>query len=539
MSTEHTSLWERYQKYLCVTPEVGVSVDVSRVRFPDDYLATMSPAIASAMDAMEALEAGAIANSGENRMAGHFWLRAPELAPTSELARAIKAAITEVRAFTDLVHQEKLRSGNERFKHLVHIGIGGSALGPQFLCEALRTNQDPFTVDFLDNSDPDAITVLFARLEGELDQTLVSVVSKCGYTPTPKYVQLEVERIFTRHGLDFARHALATTVDGSDVDHRSTAEHWLGKFRMWDWVGGRMSVTSAVGLLPAALQGVDIVAFLRGAAAMDRATRTRDTIANPAAMLALMWHWLGQGRGEKNMVVLPYRDRLQLLPRYVQQLVMESIGKKHNRDGEVVEQGLTVYGNKGSTDQHAYLQQLRAGTNDFFVVFVRAQKDRADATTEIEPGVTLGDYLFGSSEGSRDALYERGRDSITITLPDVSAESLGALIALFERAVGIYAELINVNAYDQPGVDKFVADPTAHLQQAVIAHLHHIEAPQTAEEIGYEIGQPDKVENIYRLLQRLAGDPARGLKCAPGQTVFNEQFSLTHRPMQNALEVTR
>jgi glucose-6-phosphate isomerase len=272
---------------------------------------------------------------------------------------------------------------------------------------------------------------------------------------------------------------------------------------------------------------------------MDRATRTRDTTANPAAMLALMWHWLGKGRGAKNMVVLPYRDRLQLFPRYVQQLVMESIGKKHNRDGEVVEQGLTVYGNKGSTDQHAYLQQLRAGTNDFFVVFVRSQKDRAEATTEIEPGVTLGDYLFGSSEGSRDALYERGRDSITITLPDVSAESLGALIALFERAVGLYAELINVNAYDQPGVDKFVADPTAQLQQAILAHLQHMELPQSAEEIADAIAQPDKVENVYRLLQRLASDPARGVACAAGATPFEEQFALIRRLVQDTSEVTR
>ena len=102
------------------------------------------------------------------------------------------------------------------------------------------------------------------------------------------------------------------------------------------------------------------------------------------------------------MVVLPYKDRLSLLPRYVQQLVMESIGKKLNRAGIEVEQGLTVYGNKGSTDQHAYLQQLRAGKNDFFVLFVRVQR-RSVKPYEIKPDVTLGDYLFCSAEGTRNA----------------------------------------------------------------------------------------------------------------------------------------
>lgn len=525
MTTTTNSLWDRYRAHLCAVPEL-LTLDISRVRFPDTLFDAMAPAIASAFDAMEAIEAGIPANISENRMVGHYWLRAPHLAPHTELRDDIERTVDEVVAFAEEVHFGSIRVGGEPIKHLAHIGIGGSALGPQLACEALRSSEDLLSVDFLDNSDPDGITVLAEKLGTELAQTAVSVVSKCGFTPTPRYVHLEVARLFAANSLDFARHAIATTTPGSDLADRAGREHWLAKFPMWDWVGGRVSVTSAVGLLPLALQGVDIRAFLHGAAAMDTATRSRDPHKNPAMLLALMWHWLGGGKGEKNMVVLPYRDRLQLLPRYIQQLVMESIGKRLDRDGQLVEQGLTVYGNKGSTDQHAYLQQLRAGKNDFFVLFVRVQKDRAQPTTEITPGITLGDYLFCSSEGSRDALYERGRDSITITLPELTPKTLGGLIALLERAVGFYAELININAYDQPGVDKFVADPTVALQQLVLHHLRSAGFPHSSTEIAVAIERPAQVETVYKLLERLSADPTRGIVCSPAELPFDNRYHI-------------
>jgi glucose-6-phosphate isomerase len=408
---------------------------------------------------------------------------------------------------------------------VIHVGIGGSTTGPQLVCHALSSPRDAATLHFLDNSDPDGIDSVMDRLEGRLDETLVSVVSKCGYTPTPRYVGFELETIFERHGLRFADHAIATTMEGSDLDRRAIDERWLARIPMWDWVGGRTSVTSAVGLLPAALQGVDIRALLEGAAAMDRLTRQRELARNPSALLAAMWYWLGNGHGEKNMVVLPYKDRLALLPKYVQQLVMESIGKKADRSGAVVRQGLTVYGNKGSTDQHSYFQQLRDGANDFFVTFVHTLAGRNREAVEIMPGVTLDDYLYGSLEGSRNALHDRGRDSITISLPEISAHSVGMLIALFERAVCLYAELIDVNAYSQPGVDKHVADPVVRLQAAVLSYLHGA-PPQTAEEIAAGIGQSEAVESIYKLLHRLQCDPARGVVREPGSKIFEERFSM-------------
>ena len=131
-------------------------------------------------------------------------------------------------------------------------------------------------------------------------------------------------------------------------------------------------------------------------------------------LLALMWFHAGNGRGEKDMVILPYKDRLALFSKYLQQLVMESLGKEKDSDGNVVHQGIAVYGNKGSTDQHAYVQQLRDGVQNFFVTFIEVERDRAGERMEVEPGVTSGDYLQGFLRGTRAALYENGRESITI-----------------------------------------------------------------------------------------------------------------------------
>jgi glucose-6-phosphate isomerase len=245
--------------------------------------------------------------------------------------------------------------------------------------------------------------------------------------------------------------------------------------------------------------------LLAGAAECDRATRTRDTRKNPAALLSLMWYHGTGGRGEKDMVVLPYKDRLLLLSRYLQQLVMESLGKRLNLKGERVDQGIAVYGNKGSTDQHAFVQQLRDGVNNFFVVFIRVLESGGEAV-EVEPGITAGDYLHGFQLGTREALFENQRQSITITVPRADARSIGALIALFERAVGYYGSLVGINAYHQPGVEagKKAAASVLALQSKVMSGL--TAGPQTPEQIGARMGSPDAVESIYLLLEHLAAN---------------------------------
>src|SRR5437868_14587555 len=171
---------------------------------------------------------------------------------------------------------------------------------------------------------------------------------------------------------------------------------------------------SAVGLLPMALLGFEIDRFLEGAAAMDQLTRVDVVEQNAAMLLALMWFYAGEGRGTKDMVILPYKDRLALFSRYLQQLVMESLGKEKDRNGKIVHQGIAVYGNKGSTDQHAYLQQLRDGVPNFFVTFIEVQKDRATAPVQVAGELTSVDYLHGVLRGTHQALFAIRRVSIII-----------------------------------------------------------------------------------------------------------------------------
>src|SRR5258708_36852026 len=125
---------------------------------------------------------------------------------------------------------------------------------------------------------------------------------------------------------------------------------------------------------------------------MDEPRPIREATQNAAMVLALMWYYASNGKGEKDMVVLPYKDRLALFTKYLQQLVMESLGKEKNLAGENVHQGIAVYGNKGSTDQHSYVQQLRDGVLNFFVTFVEVRNDRRGARFEVEDGITIGDF---------------------------------------------------------------------------------------------------------------------------------------------------
>ncbi len=523
MPATNSQLWDRFRHRRWTDAALGLSLDLSRV---EAVLDDADPELRDALAAMADLEAGAIANRDEGRRVGHYWLRAPELAPGPEEARAISAEVDAVERFASGVRAGEIRGDGGPIGDVLHIGIGGSAVGPQLVCDALGDDGGPVRPHFLDNADPDGVDRVLARVAGRLDRTLVSLVSKSGWTPTPHQVLEEVRAAYERAGVAFERHAAATTMPCSELDRHAIETGWRARFALWDWVGGRTSVTSAVGLLPAALAGADVRALLAGAAAMDRCTRRSDPAANPAALLALAWHRLGEGRGARNMVVLPYRDRLALLPRHVQQLVMESVGKAHDRAGRVVQQGLTVYGHKGSSDQHSYLQQLRDGPDDFFVTFVHVRADRDGESVEVAPGLTLGDHLFGHLEATRDALWERGRQSITISVRDAGAASVGALIALFERAVGLYAELIDVNAYHQPGVDKAAAAGVVALQREVMDHLAGAAEPLSAEELAAAVGRPDRAETVYKLLERLAEDPRRGVVQEGGPEPFGERYRL-------------
>ncbi|MEX0746340.1 MAG: glucose-6-phosphate isomerase [Phycisphaeraceae bacterium] len=514
MEQDAAQAWRRYRKHLTRCAGVGLTLDVSRMRFSPRYWSRMEPAMTRAYEAMAQLEQGAIANPDEGRMVGHYWLRAPELAPSADIRQQIEQAVQRVRDFAGDVHAKRIKPPRAaRFTDLLVIGIGGSALGPQLVADALGTKRDKMRVHFLDNTDPEGIARVLESMQARLKSTLALVVSKSGSTPETRNGMLETRAAFQSQRLDWPAHAVAITGDGSKLDRQASDEKWLARFPMWDWVGGRTSLMSAVGLLPAALQGLDVHGLLDGAAEIDRITRRQQTTRNPAARLALMWHHATAGRGEKDMVILPYKDRLLLMSRYLQQLIMESLGKEKDLDGDVVHQGIAVYGNKGSTDQHAFVQQLREGLDNFFVTFVVVLQDMprpgAHKAIEVEPGVASGDYLHGFWQGTRQALTDAGRESITITLDKFDAKALGALIALYERAVGFYASLVNVNAYHQPGVEagKKAAAEVLDLQKQVIDHLaKHTDETFAPDQLAEAMDRPGDVEAVHHLLEHLAAN---------------------------------
>jgi glucose-6-phosphate isomerase len=380
---------------------------------------------------------------------------------------------------------------------------------------------------FLDNTDPDGFDLVLEGIGDGLPETMTIVISKSGGTKETRNGMLEAKVFYQSKGFHFEKCAVAITGINSDLDQLAKRDKWLARFPMWHWVGGRTSVTSAVGLLSAALQGIDIDGLLEGARLCDEVTRKKESRANPAALLALMWYHATKGRGEKDMVILPYKDRLCLFSKYLQQLVMESLGKEKDLDGKIVHQGIAVYGNKGSTDQHAYVQQLREGVNNFFVTFIEVLRDREGHSPRVDVDVTSGDYLNGFLQGTRKALSDKGRESITITIERIDARSIGMLIALYERAVGLYASLINVNAYHQPGVEagKKAAELVIQLQSRVFSFLRKEKGKAfTAEEIASAINVREEAESIFKLLEHAAANVDHKIKKVPDRLPFNSRY---------------
>ena len=501
-----SSSWNQFNQSFVRYPDLGFSIDFSRVDLPSGYFDQLTGKITTAEAAMRAVEAGEIANPDENRMVGHYWLRNSSLAP-AELKSEIDSTLAATLKFAADVHAGKIApAAGGKFTRILVVGIGGSALGPQLVAEAITPANPPLDISFFDNTDPDGISRVLAKIGSELASTLTIVISKSGGTKETRNGMLEAEAAYRAAGLDFARHTVAVTGVGSDLDKHAVAQDWLARFPMWDWVGGRTSIMSAVGTLAAALQGVDVPQFLAGAAAMDEKTRSLPASQNAAMILALMWYHIGQGKGAKDMVVLPYKDRLVLFSKYLQQLVMESLGKELDLDGKIVNQGIAVYGNKGSTDQHAYVQQLRDGVNNFFATFIEVRKAQNTPPLEVEPGFTSGDFLQGFLRGTRQALSGNGRQSLTLSIAELNAFSLGMLVGLFERAVSFYASLVNVNAYHQPGVEAGKKAATVFLSNltAVRAALPSDEAGLTAEAIASSLSM--EPEDAFHILNHLAAN---------------------------------
>src|SRR3984893_16030089 len=244
-----SSLWQRFQQYFLRYDKPDFAIDISRMKFPDGFLEKMRPRIDKAFVAMRELEAGAIANLDEKRMVGHYWLRNSALAPNAELRRDIEETNQRIKEFASAVHSRKITSPNGRkFEHILLIGIGGSALGPQFIADALGSSRDPMDIYFFDNTDPDGFDRVLAKIDNRLAQTLVIVISKSGGTKETRNGMLEAQAEFKSAGLQFPKHAVAVTGVGSDLDKHAEQNGWLARFPMHDWVGGGAAGMSGGGL---------------------------------------------------------------------------------------------------------------------------------------------------------------------------------------------------------------------------------------------------------------------------------------------------
>jgi len=427
---------------------------------PDSLLIEQGT-VEAALQSMRNLEEGAVSNPSEGRRVGHYWLRHPAKAPEPE----IKAAIED-----SWMALERFVSGLEsKFNHVVWVGMGGSALGPQLLAGAHKYQPGNRQFDFLDNCDPQTYERILAHRN--LTETLFVIVSKSGRTSETMSALSFIEAECASQDVELSDRIVALTAPDSALEQKALNERWLGVFPIWEWVGGRTSVFSSVGLLPVMLLGGDYRAFLDGARKMDQWTLDGGLGENPALTLAAALSD-SVDCGWPNLAILPYSDRLDLLGRYLQQLVMESIGKETVTDGETDPKGLTVYGTKGTTDQHAFVQQLREGSDDAVIGFVEVL-DHEVGTWHPELAIAATDSLSAFLAGTRKALIDVDRYCFTLTLERLDESHLGALLAFWERVVGFLGALWELNPYDQPGVEagKVAAKEVLALQQELCAAI--------------------------------------------------------------------
>ena len=222
-----SSILETYTDNLYTNKTLNFFLDLNEAQLPDASISELAPLLSEALRAMQNLENGAIANPDENRPVGHYWLRNHKLAPTVEIQNQISDTISSIKSFSAAVHQGQLLNPKGGvFTQILLIGIGGSALGPQFIADALD-HKSGMKISFLDNTDPDGIDHVLADLSDVLSETLVIVISKSGGTAETRNGMLETQNVFINNGLDFSRQAVAVTGQDSQLYKIASQDNWL------------------------------------------------------------------------------------------------------------------------------------------------------------------------------------------------------------------------------------------------------------------------------------------------------------------------
>lgn len=365
---------------------------------------------------------------------------------------------------------ETAKDIRKKFDNFVVLGIGGSALGPiavfQALCH-LRHNELPKKARKApklyveDNVDPERMASLLNMLD--LEKTVFNVVTKSGATSeTMSQYLIIMDILKAKFGDKAKEHMIATTSANRGNLIKIAKAEGFKTFYIPDGVGGRFSELCPVGLLPAAVLGIDIKAMLKGAAFMDKLCKSKDFKKNPALCSALL-QYLSMKNGKNISVMMPYADSLKYIADWYCQLWGESLGKAVDKDGKTVYAGQTPVKALGVTDQHSQIQLYREGPFDKVITFIAVENFRAEV--EISEGCkefpdvnflcrhTLSELINTERKATEYALTTAHRPNFTITLPEVNAFTIGELLYYFELETAYTGAMLNIDTFNQPGVE--------------------------------------------------------------------------------------
>lgn len=386
---------------------------------------------------------------------------------------------TGMMGWTELPYNQKeivediiatAKNVKKKFDNFVVLGIGGSALGPiavfQALCH-LRHNELPKKVRKApklyveDNVDPERMKALLDVID--IEKTCFNVITKSGATSETMSQYLVIMKILKdKLGAKAKDHMIATTSEKKGNLIKIAREEGLKTFYIPDGVGGRFSELCPVGLLPAAVVGIDIKELLKGAAYMDKICKNKDVRKNPALMSALL-EYLAMQKGKNISVMMPYADSLKYIADWYCQLWGESLGKAVDKNGNKVYAGQTPVKSLGVTDQHSQVQLYREGPFDKVITLIGVENYRT--TVEISEGCkdipdvsflcghTMNELITAERKATEYALTTANRLNYTITLPEVNAFTIGQLLFMFEMETAFAGEMLNIDTFNQPGVE--------------------------------------------------------------------------------------
>ena len=429
-------------------------------------------------DAIEKYFGGDLINNTEKRAVLHTALRAPE---NSVINVDGKNVMPEVVAVKHKIKQfsEEVISGKRKgytgkaFTDVVNIGIGGSDLGPAMVTEALKFYKNHLNVHFISNVDGDHVLETIKHLNPET--TLIVIVSKTFTTLETLSNALTVKEWFLKSGSekDIAKHFVAVSTNLQEIDKFGIDPDNV--FPMWDWVGGRFSLWSAVGLSIALSVGYDnFDKLLKGAHAMDEHFRTAPFEKNIPVVLALLSVWYNNFYGSESQAIIPYTQYLQRLAAYLQQGIMESNGKQTDRDGNAIpyQTGVIIWGEPGTNSQHAFFQLIHQGTkliptdfigfkhslhgnidhhNKLMANFFAQTEALLKGKTEAEVRKEMGDKVNEALVPFK--VFTGNRPTTSILIDKLTPESLGSLIAMYEHKIFVEGVIWNIYSYDQWGVE--------------------------------------------------------------------------------------